>query len=138
MVGWWQGRDIIWRAELDRFPDADTAKREDTKREQDRAGLWTAFLESGAATGDRPGPEEAEAVVDAALAHIGMANCALAVLPLEDALALPEQPNLPGTIDEHPNWRRRPAGDAATILDEPAVSRRLALFARARPPAQEP
>ena len=59
------------------------------------------------------------------------------ILPLEDALALPEQPNLPGTIDQHPNWRRRLAGDAARLLDAPKVARRLEVFARARPRAQE-
>jgi len=29
------------------------------------------------------------------------------LVPLEDALGLHEQVNIPGTIDEHPNWRRR-------------------------------
>jgi len=31
----------------------------------------------------------------------------VALLPAEDALALAEQPNLPGTVATHPNWRRR-------------------------------
>jgi 4-alpha-glucanotransferase len=31
----------------------------------------------------------------------------LFTLSLEDLLGLVEQPNIPGTIDEHPNWRRR-------------------------------
>jgi len=31
----------------------------------------------------------------------------LMAIALEDLLGLPEQPNIPGTIDEHPNWRRR-------------------------------
>jgi 4-alpha-glucanotransferase len=31
----------------------------------------------------------------------------LLVVTMEDALGLTEQVNLPGTIDEHPNWRRR-------------------------------
>jgi 4-alpha-glucanotransferase len=26
---------------------------------------------------------------------------------MEDVLALTEQVNVPGTVDEHPNWRRR-------------------------------
>jgi len=30
----------------------------------------------------------------------------LAVATLEDALGVAERPNLPGTVDEHPNWRR--------------------------------
>jgi 4-alpha-glucanotransferase len=29
------------------------------------------------------------------------------VVSLEDVLALVEQVNIPGTIAEHPNWRRR-------------------------------
>jgi 4-alpha-glucanotransferase len=48
-------------------------------------------------------------------------------------LGLPEQPNLPGTVDGHPNWRRRLPGEAGTLLDDPRVSRRLAAVARARP-----
>jgi 4-alpha-glucanotransferase len=31
----------------------------------------------------------------------------LMAIALEDLLELQEQPNIPGTIDEHPNWRRR-------------------------------
>ena len=31
----------------------------------------------------------------------------LMAVALEDLLGLQEQPNVPGTIDEHPNWRRR-------------------------------
>jgi 4-alpha-glucanotransferase len=31
----------------------------------------------------------------------------LMAIALEDLLGLQEQPNIPGTIDEHPNWRRR-------------------------------
>ena len=31
----------------------------------------------------------------------------LLAISLEDLLGLVDQPNIPGTIDEHPNWRRR-------------------------------
>jgi 4-alpha-glucanotransferase len=31
----------------------------------------------------------------------------LMAISLEDLLGLKEQPNIPGTVDEHPNWRRR-------------------------------
>ncbi|MEN0073636.1 MAG: 4-alpha-glucanotransferase [Paracraurococcus sp.] len=132
VVGWWQGRDIGWRARLGLFPDAETVAGEERRREEDRAALWTAFLESGAASGDQPAEAAAATVVDAALAHVGSAACALAILPLEDALALPEQPNLPGTVEQHPNWRRRLAGDAGKLLDDPAVAQRLDRLARAR------
>ena len=31
----------------------------------------------------------------------------LLALSLEDLLKVADQPNIPGTVDEHPNWRRR-------------------------------
>jgi 4-alpha-glucanotransferase len=54
----------------------------------------------------------------------------LALLPLEDALAVEDQPNAPGTIDEHPNWRRRYAGQAEELLSPADVRRRLDPLAR--------
>jgi 4-alpha-glucanotransferase len=90
------------------------------------------MLESGAATGDQPPPEDPAPAVEAAPAHLGLAACALAILPVEDALGQAEQPNLPGTIDQHPNWRRRLPGEAGTLLDDPAVARRLETLAHAR------
>lgn len=135
VLGWWRGRDIEWRDSLSLFPSADTAKVEQERRGHDRAALWSAFRASGAAKGDDsvPAPEETDRVLDAALAHTGRAACRLAILPLEDVLGLPEQPNLPGTVEGHPNWRRRLHGDAGTLLDDPRVSRRLETLANARP-----
>ena len=49
----------------------------------------------------------------------------LALLPLEDVLALEDQPNLPGTTVEQPNWRRRYSGEAGQLLEQPGVRQRL-------------
>jgi len=44
---------------------------------------------------------------------------------MEDVLGLAEQPNLPGTIDEHPNWRRRLDKPSTELFDSPQVRARL-------------
>ena len=44
---------------------------------------------------------------------------AIQMIPVEDVLGLREQPNLPGTIDEHPNWRRRMPDSSARLFDGP-------------------
>jgi 4-alpha-glucanotransferase len=49
--------------------------------------------------------------------------------PLEDLLALEAQPNLPGTIDEHPNWRRRLVPAAKDLFDAPEVEARARIIA---------
>jgi 4-alpha-glucanotransferase len=40
----------------------------------------------------------------------------LILIPLEDALARKEQPNLPGTVDSRPNWQHRLPEDAIDRL----------------------
>jgi 4-alpha-glucanotransferase len=52
---------------------------------------------------------------------------------LEDLLGQVEQPNLPGTVMEHPNWRRRLAVSADSVLDDEAVARRIEFVAAERP-----
>ena len=134
VVGWWQGRDIAWRRRLDRFPDAATAEAEEAGRGRDRTALWQAMCRSGAASGEMPGAEAAERVVDAAIGHVGAAASALALLPVEDACALGEQPNLPGTVTEllvengtvvrkgQPLFRIRP--DEVFVEEDPAERER--------------
>jgi 4-alpha-glucanotransferase len=57
----------------------------------------------------------------------------LLAISLEDLLGVIEQPNIPGTVNEHPNWRQRLplALDAiASAIDIPAL--RLATAKRTR------
>ena len=126
VAGWWRGTDLGWRERLG------IAGESAADRAEDRRHLWSALRQSGCARGPRPQDREPEAVIDAAVAHIGTASSALALLPLEDALGLPDQPNLPGTTTEHPNWRRRMPQPASRMLDPPEVTARLSRLARAR------
>lgn len=122
IAGWWKGRDIEWRARL--APGEDRAAERDA-RDRDRAALWNAAVEADVAEGPRPVPEQAGPAVDAAIAYAAAAPCELLIVPAEDLFALDEAPNLPGTIDEHPNWRRRLPAPAAELFAEPAVQRRI-------------
>ena len=124
VAGWWCGGDTAWRQRTQQI-DAAGVEREHGERHRDRSLLWSALQASGAATGPIPPPEETDLAVDAAIRHVGLAACDLAIVPIEDVLGLREQPNLPGTLDEHPNWRRRIAGNAATVLDGTRASARL-------------
>jgi len=121
VAGWWRGRDLAWNRALGRGA-ADEGARAD-----DRAALWSAI-----GTGPQPPVDEPAPVVDAALAYVGSTPAALAIVPLEDLAALEEQPNLPGTIDEHPNWRRRMPAPLDAMLTDPATARRAAALDGAR------
>jgi 4-alpha-glucanotransferase len=70
-----------------------------------------------------PGP-----FIDGTMAALAAAPSPLTLVTLEDLTGEVEQPNIPGTIDEHPNWRRRLAADAP--FAQRAVRRRAALLGR--------
>ena len=132
VAGWWAGRDLQWRRDLNLLGDEQSAWFEHENRDHDRNRLWEAFVASESATGEMPAPGNPALAADAAAVHVGGAACELVLLPIEDALGRAEQPNLPGTMAEHPNWRHRLDGPAETLLDPPDVSARLAALAAAR------
>jgi len=126
--GWWRGQDIDWRIRAGQNTEADR-QQQMAERERERQGL-DAVLRPYA-----DGPDElldADRALQASACFVGHTPAPLVLLPLEDALGLEEQPNLPGTVDEHPNWRRRYPGDSASLLDHPDSTRRLRCLADAR------
>ncbi|MBV8184357.1 MAG: 4-alpha-glucanotransferase [Hyphomicrobiales bacterium] len=134
-AGWWSGHDIEIRAALTGAPagaDLNAPETERRQRATHRHFLWGAFCHAGSAKGEEPPPETPQPAVDAAANFTAATPCGLALLPLEDALGEIEQPNLPGTVDEHPNWRRRHAREADALLDAPLVEARLEMMRRRR------
>ena len=124
-AGWWAGHDIEMRGRIPGFASEDEIAAERAARTESRHFLWGALRHAGAASGDEPPPEATDAVTDAAARYVAMTPSALAMLPLEEALGVLDQPNLPGTIHEHPNWRMRLPGDASALLDTPVAAPRL-------------
>jgi 4-alpha-glucanotransferase len=122
VAGWWRGRDIEVRAQCGFVADLNA---DHAAREKDRQALWKGFRQAKATNDDKPPPNEPTKAVDAAVRFVADTPSRLALLPLEDALALEQQPNVPATIDEQPNWRRRYQGEAGTLLDSPPVRPRL-------------
>jgi 4-alpha-glucanotransferase len=124
-AGWWAGQDIEVRSKIAGLMSEDEVAAERNARIEGRHFLWGALRHAGVAEGDEPAPEATAAVADAAARFVAATPCALAILPLEEALGVLDQPNVPGTVDEHPNWRRRLAGDASALLDAPEAAPRL-------------
>ncbi|HET7844024.1 MAG TPA: 4-alpha-glucanotransferase, partial [Xanthomonadales bacterium] len=128
VAGWWDGVDLARRAALDllgeQSPDAARAQRD-----RERELVADALVASGAA---RERPRDGASACDAVAAHLGRTTAPLALLPLEDALGEREQPNLPGTTAEHPNWRRRLPADVDAVLARPEVDARLRALDAAR------
>lgn len=115
LKGFWLERDLEWRRELGLYPSEVAAEADRQGRAEDRRRLLDALIEEGVLDPAlRPVllPEGAAPVFALALAEavhrfLGRSRAALALLQIEDALGELEQANLPGTVDGHPNWRRK-------------------------------
>ena len=127
VTAWWRGSDLELRAKYGMLRDEKAAR---VARRIERISLWHAFSTANPLAGDLPAPDEASRVVDEAVSFIAATPSPLALLPLEDALGQDMQPNVPGTVDEHPNWKHRYPGDAGALLEAPDVCRRVETLAR--------
>jgi 4-alpha-glucanotransferase len=52
-------------------------------------------------------PWDAPLEFEAIARYLASTPTRLLVVSMEDAIGVVDQPNVPGTVDEHPNWRRR-------------------------------
>jgi 4-alpha-glucanotransferase len=123
LIGWWRGSDIDER-ERTGLSSPENAANMRTDRTRDRilllsalqaAGLLPAGLES-VLNGTAACPEALPAeVCVAAHALLAKASSRLVAVQIEDLVGMPDQANVPGTVDEHPNWRRKLPIDLSEI-----------------------
>ncbi|WP_394779621.1 4-alpha-glucanotransferase [Undibacterium sp.] len=128
VAGWWSGHDIVWRAQLGTLEHGEAKDEAMAGRARERHELWQAMSAAGCARGEAPLPQADAAPLAEIIRFLNATPAEIAVVPLEDALGLAEQPNIPGSGDVHPNWRRRLAADVLGLLDVPAVAARLQLL----------
>lgn len=104
LAGWWRGDDIALRRDLNLHDDAaaDEARR---ARDREREGVRDLLAEEGLISGGEADDDPALAVAIHRLVARGPAR--LFAVQIEDLLGVAEQANVPGTVDEYPNWRRR-------------------------------
>jgi 4-alpha-glucanotransferase len=134
IAGWWSGRDIDWQIQLGLLPEGVDGEQQYAQRAQVRGELWQALREAGCVGEgqEMPASTAEDAPIEAIIHFLAMTPAPLMILPLEDALGLADAPNLPGTTEIHPNWRRRMPRMVGDLLSDPDCARRLGLLGRLR------
>lgn len=118
-VGYWTGRDIDLKQELGLYPAPSDVAADRRQRADARHRLSeTLTVEKIEADEDPP--------ITAVHRALARTPSRLAMVQLEDLLGLPDQVNMPGTVDEHPNWRRKLPIDVDGLFEDPVAQRRLA------------
>jgi 4-alpha-glucanotransferase len=140
LKGFWLGRDIAWRRRLNLYPDADTAEADERERSSERRLLLDALVREGLFAAESTGQFLSESGVpvystelgDAILTYLARSRARLMLIQLEDVVAEGEQANLPGTIDAHPNWRRRLSRSLEALFSGADLPRIAALIEEGR------
>jgi len=115
LKGWWQERDLDVRAAIGMSDEAATGKaRAERAHERrrllgllDAEGLLPAAYRPvmhGEAPAPAPMPDD---LVVGLHAMVARAPSRLFAVQAEELTGAVEQANIPGTVDEHPNWRQR-------------------------------
>ncbi len=131
LKGFWLGRDLEWRRDLDLYPSSQMVEKDRRDRRRDRRRLLAALIAAGALSREAAkrllpkddAPVYAPELAEAVHRFLGATPSKLALMQLEDAMGELEQANLPGTIDAHPNWRRKLPLPLEQLFDDPLFLR---------------
>jgi 4-alpha-glucanotransferase len=124
-AGFLRGEHVLARAELGLLSDV-AAERAAAVRER---AEWLALLRAEGLLPTEPGPEPEEQEIILAMHRLlARTPCRLRLISPYDVLAEPRQPNLPGTIDEYPNWRLPLAATLEQLRTDPRVTEITSAF----------
>ncbi|NUB16654.1 4-alpha-glucanotransferase, partial [Azospirillum brasilense] len=141
--GWWEGHDITLKEERGLYPAEGEAERQRDRRMAERARLLEALADAYLPLPASFGPDSpySEALGHAVHAFLARTGSAIAMVQMDDLTAELEQVNLPGTVDQYPNWRRKlrlPLEDMADCPQAGAIGSTMAAARPAAPPAPRP
>jgi 4-alpha-glucanotransferase len=110
--GFWLGTDLEVKRRLAQYPSPEAERSDAEGRCWDRLRLLEALaaeglLPSGVEPAHSIDPRHLDALAEALHAYLARTPAALMLVNLDDLLGGVDMQNLPGTLDEHPNWRRK-------------------------------
>jgi 4-alpha-glucanotransferase len=114
-TGFLRGEHVRARADLGLLGDVPA---EEAKAEVDRLELVELLREQGLVEGPEPGEDQLVVGLHALLAR---SRSRLVLISPYDVLGEVRQPNLPGTVDEYPNWRLPLPVTLEELRDDPRV-----------------
>ncbi|OCH22958.1 4-alpha-glucanotransferase [Aliivibrio logei] len=124
--GFWHCDDLKMGEEIGLYPDAEQLKelflsRAKSKQEILNSVDFHGFLPEGVGRDATFVPMD-RYLSDALQLHLAAGSSVLLSLQLEDWLEMDKPVNIPGTVDEYPNWRRKLSVTLDDIFNRPEVN----------------
>lgn len=141
VTGFWSYADIALKEKLGLYPDANGARAEREARVHDKWLMLNALAAEGLLPPDRdPNAVDAKpmdaALIAAVHGYLARSPAKILLVQVDDLMEEEEQINVPGTINERPNWRRKLSRPTAMLPQLLATRALLPLLAgRSRAPA---
>jgi 4-alpha-glucanotransferase len=134
--GWWRGDDVALRAEHGLIGEAAAAVQA-AARDLERRTLVDALVAAGLVTDEAgrqidPGTAPVE-IVTAVHRYLARTPSQLFAVRLEDLAAERAPVNLPGTIDEYPNWRPKLSIPISDLAEFPLWGQVISAVREERP-----
>jgi 4-alpha-glucanotransferase len=108
LAGYWRGRDLDWRDKLNFYRTPEERPQARTDRDHDKRRIVRSLADLGLLPpGVTAASDMTPQLVAAIYAALARSPSMLLMVQAEDLIGDVEQANLPGTFNEHPNWRRR-------------------------------
>ncbi len=126
LKGYWLGSDLLLRRALGLYQSDEQEQADNTARAQDRELLIAAMKDQGLLPEPFPCSESDEEqtvrrLTIAVERFLARCQSQLLKVNLDDLLLEAEQLNVPGTVEEYPNWRRKNAIPLEDLMQIPFV-----------------
>ena len=123
LTGFWSGEDLQVRAGLGGFRDEAARRQAWDERMQDKGRILTALKQEGllpVGMGDDSAtvPAMTQALCRAIHIYLARTPSWVVLANLEDGLEELSQTNVPGTVENHPNWTRKYAGRVDELIND--------------------
>ncbi|MCE0495955.1 4-alpha-glucanotransferase [Vibrio salinus] len=128
LSGFWEGSDLYLGQKLGLYPDAGLFKRLLNDRERIRKGLLNLLRDSDSEAVLSDTDESGSVSMSPNLSefiqtYAASCNSEFFSMQIEDWLNMSDPVNVPGTVDQYPNWRRKLCADVEDVFYIPSVCR---------------
>ena len=124
LYGYWEGYDIEVKSRLGIYPDDPSREQDRAARQRDRGLILDALRAENLLPDDVPDDPTlvtrmTPRLCNAIYRYLAKTPCRMVLVSLDDVIGTMDQQNLPGTVDQHPNWvQKTPLTVEAIISDK--------------------
>ncbi|MGO9014820.1 MAG: 4-alpha-glucanotransferase [Dissulfurispiraceae bacterium] len=119
VYGYWSGRDIRVKKQLNVYHDSEMMHRSLKDRERDRMLMLDALKSQGIVPDDfRLAPDMSPELCLAIYEYLARTSCKLVAVSLDDIIGTVDQQNIPGITGSYPNWMQKTPANIEQMVSD--------------------